>query len=125
MNHDDYVALYEERRALQGQVDKLTSELEHEAEIILEKMLEDGVTSVKLIDGYTVYAHTQAYTRATDRARCNEVLSSLGLEYIIGPNTQSLSAYVREAGGRDHIAEDLYDCTDTYERTSLRVRRSS
>jgi hypothetical protein len=89
---------------------------------VLEQWANEGVDSMR-VDGKTVSLRRQIYARVLDREHIAEAMRAAGIEHLLTPNTNSLSAWLRE---KEEAQEPLPPCLEgivgTYERFSLSVR---
>lgn len=118
-----WLALDDQRRALEDQVKAITTQCEQMRERILERWADEGVDSVR-VDGRTVAVRRSVYARVLDRARLVPALRAAGLEDLLTANTTTLSAWIRE---REDHGEPLPTAFDevigTFERFSLVTRK--
>lgn len=119
-----YLALKDRKEALDAQVKEVTAELEAVQAALLERWSEDGTTSQR-VDGRLVSLRRQAFATVidSDYDRAARALKEAGLDHLLRPNTQTLSALLREyeAEGRP-LPPSFEGAIGIYERYSLSVR---
>ena len=102
-------------KGINAEIDTITAR-------VLDRWTDDGVDSM-CVDGKTISMRRQVYARVLDREHVAEALREAGLEHLLTPNTNSLSAWLRE---KEEAQESLPPCLEgivgTYERFSLSVR---
>jgi hypothetical protein len=100
----------------------IATEIEIVTARILDRWAEDGVSSMK-VDGRLLSLRRQVWARVLDRERIVSALEAAGLGHLLTPNSQSLSAVLREweENGQD-IPAPLVGVIDSFERFSLSVR---
>lgn len=105
----------EELRVINMQIDEIT-------ERVLDRWVDQGVDSVR-VDGKTVSLRRQIYARVLDREQIAEALREAGVGHLLTPNTNTLSAWLREReGNNEPLPPCLEGIVGTYERFSLSVR---
>lgn len=119
-----YLALKDRKEALDAQAKDVAAELETVQAALLERWSEDGTTSQR-VDGRLVSLRRQAYATVVDSDydRAARALKEAGLEGLLRPNTQTLSAWIREreAAG-EPLPASFEGAIGLYERFSLSVR---
>lgn len=100
----------------------IATEIEVLTARILDRWAEDGVSSMK-VNGATVYMRRSIYARILDREHVAEAMREAGLDSMLSPNTNTLSAWLREREENDEpIPPALDGIVGTYERFQLGVR---
>lgn len=117
-----FIALDARRKALDAELKDVTGRLEAMREPLLDQWIQEGVTSLK-VDGHTVSLRRQVWARVVDRERIADALRREGLESLLTPNSQQLSAWVREREAEGQpLPASFAGVVDTFERFSLSVR---
>lgn len=122
---DDLRALLELRSEKERHEDALkgiNAEIDVITQRVLDRWSEEGVSSMK-VDGTTVYLRRSIYARVLDREHVVEALREAGLDAMLTPNTNTLSAWLREkeeAG--EPLPPSLEGIVGTFERFALGVR---
>lgn len=102
-------------KGINGEIDTITAR-------ILDRWAEDGIDSMK-VDGKLVSLRRQVWARILDRSVVAEVLREAGLDALLTPNLQSLSAYIREVESNEQELPPAFaGVIDRHERYSLSVR---
>lgn len=116
------LALSAEKDALEAQIKTVNAERDRITQDILDRWSEDGTQSIKF-DGKTVYLRRSVYAKVLDREHIAEAMREAGLDSMLTPNTNTLSAWLRE---KEENGEPLPPALDgmvgTYERFALGVR---
>ena len=125
----DFASLAQRKRALEQELREVKAQITTTQEPLLEHLAEQGMRSIKLDDGSTVYIHRAVYVGAkdTDYNRACTAFADAGLgEFVLRRfNTNTVSAWYREATAEgSSIPRALEDVLDVNERISLRVRSS-
>lgn len=121
-----YLDLHARKRALEAEMKEVNAEMEALQASVLERWMDEGVTSVK-VNGSTLYVRRSVYATVIDGdyARATRALKEAGLEYLLRANTTSLSAWVRE---REENGEPLPPSFEgaigRFERYQLGTRKS-
>lgn len=116
------LALNTEKDALEAQLKDVNAERERITQGILDRWSEDGTQSIK-IDGKTVYLRRSIYAKVLDREHVAAALRDAGLDFMLTPNTNTLSAWLREKEENgEPIPQSLDGVVGTYERFALGVR---
>lgn len=129
----DYIRLNFQKRELKVNLKSIQDAIDLLEEPLLEDLLQDGVTSIK-IDGATVYmhriqrarvipAHGEGAATQEDRQRALEALEKIGMRREFETlNHNSLSAWARQLP--EGLPDELTGSIRLDEETSLRVRKS-
>ena len=125
----DYAELAQRKRALEHELREVRAQMNTTQEPLLDHLAEQGVRSIKLDDGSSVYIHRAVYVGAkdTDYDRACTAFADAGLgEFVLRRfNTNTVSAWYREATAEgSSIPRALEDVLDVNERITLRVRSS-
>lgn len=116
------VELRAEKDRLEEALKPVTTEIEAVTARILDRWSEDGIDSMR-VDGKHVVLSRRVWARVIDRARVAEVLRAAGLDALLTPNAQSLSAYVKEMEENDQpLPPGFEGVIDRFEKYSLSVR---
>lgn len=116
------LTLNAEKDELEARLKTVNSEREHITQTILDRWSEDGTQSIKL-DGKTVYLRRSVYAKVLDREHVAEALREAGLDSMLTPNTNTLSAWLREKEENgEPMPPGLDGIVGTYERFALGVR---
>lgn len=104
-----YAQLKDAKRVLEQQIEKIKEELNGLEPRLLDHFAEQGINSLKLDAGFTVYLRGQWWARPKDgnyEAAC-QALRDAGLEGMIHEqfSVQTLSAWVREIKKEDPAAK--------------------
>jgi hypothetical protein len=92
------VAAHKRKKALENELKEVGSEIEVLSEECREKFIQEGIQSMR-VDGRTVYIYRQIFSGIAEgygKPDVKGALEELGLDDLIGYNSQSLNAYVRE-----------------------------
>jgi len=137
---NQFIELDEKRKKMEGDVDKLKEELQKLEPQIMERFENAGMQSMKSKSGVVVYIRRDLWAGAAEGADALllEALKTVGLGDMVKEkvNTQTLSAYIREAE-REHFAgaaseipklisvlpEPLRGAVAITEKFSLRTRK--
>ena len=102
-------------KGINGEIEVITGR-------ILDRWAEDGIDSMK-VDGNTISLRRQVYARILDREHVAEAMREAGLDAMLTPNTNTLSAWLREKEDNgEPLPPGLDGIVGTYERYSLSVR---
>ena len=114
-----------EKDRLEARIKEITAERDEITNGVLEQWSMDGVTQMR-VDGATVYVRRSAYARILDRDRVKEVMEGAGLAGMLTPNTNTLSAWIREreADGQP-LPESFEGVVGVFERFALGVRNGA
>lgn len=116
------LTLNAEKDALEAQLKAVNAERDHITQSILDRWSEDGTQSIKL-DGKTVYLRRSIYAKVLDREHVAEAMREAGLDSMLTPNTNTLSAWLREKEENgEPLPPGLDGIVGTYERFALGVR---
>lgn len=116
------IALNGEKDALEARLKEINADRERVTQSILDRWSEDGTQSIKL-DGKTVYLRRSVYAKVLDREHVAEALREAGLDFMLTPNTNTLSAWLREREENgEPIPPGLDGIVGTFERFALGVR---
>ena len=123
----DFASLAQRKRALEQELREVKAQITTTQEPLLEHLAEQGMRSIKLDDGSTVYIHRAVYVGAKDTnyARACDALDAAGLGDFVQRrfNSNTISAWYREqTANGDTIPSDLEDTLDVAEKINLRVR---
>lgn len=121
-----YLALQARKRALDTESKEVGAEMERLQAEILDRWVDDGVTSVR-VNGSTVYVRRQALATIVDGDydRAARALREAGLEGLLRANTTSLGAFIRECEANEQPLPPSFEgAIATFERFSLGVRNS-
>ena len=126
-----YAQLKDAKRVLESQIDKIKDELNMLEPRLLDHFAEQGINSMKLDAGWTVYLRGQWWARPKDGdyERACEALRKAGLEGMVHEtvNVQTLSAWVREQKKEDPAAElpwSFQDAIVATQQFNVLVRKS-
>lgn len=118
----EYIALERERASLEARIKDINARREQIADAVLSRWSEDGTTQQR-VDGVTLYVRRSAYARVIDRDRVREVLEAEGLGTMLTPNTQTLSAWIREREQEGlPLPESFTGVVDVFERHQIGAR---
>lgn len=102
-------------KGINAEIDTITAS-------ILDRWADEGVDSMR-VDGKTVSLRRQVYARVLDREHVAAALQEAGLGHLLTPNTNTLSAWLREKEeAQEPLPPSLEGIVGTYERFSLSVR---
>ena len=126
-----YAQLKDSKRVLEAEIDKLKDELRAMELRILDHFADEGIQSLKIDTGFTVYLRGQWWARPTDGdyPRACAALEAAGLGAMVHEtvNIQTLSAYVREVKKEDISADlpsTLDGAIDITQQFNVLVRKS-
>lgn len=137
---NQFIELDEKRKKLEGDVDAIKEELKIIEPQIMERFENAGMQSMKSKSGVVIYVRRDLWAGAAEGADAllPEVLKTVGLGDMVKErvNTQTLSAYIREAE-REHfggvateipklitvLPEPLQGAVAITEKFSLRTRK--
>jgi len=116
------LALRQDKERHEDVLKGINAEIEILTSRILDRWTDDGVDSVKM-DGKTIYVRRSIYAKVLDREHVAEAMREAGLDSMLTPNTNTLSAWLREREDNgEPIPPALDGIVGTYERFSLSVR---
>jgi len=116
------LALRQDKERHEDVLKGINAEIEIMTSRILDRWTDDGVDSVKM-DGKTIYVRRSIYAKVLDREHVAEAMREAGLDSMLTPNTNTLSAWLREREDNgEPIPPALDGIVGTYERFSLSVR---
>lgn len=116
------LALRQDKEAHENALKGINAEIDTIQARILDRWVDDGVDSMR-VDGKTVSLRRSVYAKVLDREHIAEALREAGLESMLTPNTNTLSAWLREREEREEpLPPSLEGIVGTYERFSLSVR---
>lgn len=111
------------KEAHEAALKPITAEIEEITARVLDRWSEDGVSSMK-VDGRLLSLRRQVWARVLDREHVAEALREAGLETFLTPNTQTLSAWLREKEENgEPLPPGLEGIVGTFEKFSLAVRK--
>lgn len=116
------LALRQAKESHENALKGINAEIEVIQSRILDRWVDDGVDSMR-VDGKTVSLRRQVWARVLDRERITDALREAGLDSMLTPNTNTLSAWLREkeeAG--EPLPQGLEGIVGTFEKFSLSVR---
>lgn len=116
------LGLNAQKEALEQQLKEINQERDRITGHVLERWSTDGVSSMK-VDGKTVYLRRSVYARVLDREHVADALRAAGLDSMLTPNTNTLSAWLREKEEQgEPLPPSLDGIVGMYERFALGVR---
>ena len=118
----ELLVLNAEKDQLEARLKEINAERDRITQHVLDRWAEDGVSSMK-VDGKTVYMRRSIYARILDREHVAEAMREAGLASMLTPNTNTLSAWIREKEENgEPLPPSLDGIVGTYERFALGVR---
>ncbi len=115
-----FVHLADLERELKAKLADVTAERIALEGVLLDHWSNNGITQMR-VAGLTVYPQTTLYASAP-----LDAVREAGLDDLVGVNSQSLSAFVREKRRLDEpLPEPLAAAIRITEKTSLRTRRGT
>lgn len=126
---EEFAELYEKKRRLEASLRGIKAAIGAMEEPLMEQLSAQGLKSVSLTDGSSVYIHRQVWagvksegdkTTPEEKRRAVEALEALGMTDMVTLNYMSLSAWCRE---HEDLPPGLDDVIELEERYSLRCRR--
>ena len=125
-----YVALYENRRALEEEAESIRKRMAVMEEPLRHSMIEAGVMRLKLDSGHTLSLQTKVFPAMKDGVDRVAVIAALradGYGHLVteGFNGNSMNALVRElaAANDGELPGALGGVYETTDRTEVNVRR--
>lgn len=116
------LSLRQEKETHEDALKGINAEIDTIQTRILDRWSEDGVDSMR-VNGKTVYLRRSLYARVLDRQNIAEAMREAGLDSMLTPNTNTLSAWLREREDQDlPLPPSLEGIVGTYERFALGVR---
>ncbi len=110
------------RKVIEAELKEINAESDQITQSVLDRWSEDGVTSMK-VDGHTVYMRRSIYAKVLDRDRIADAMREAGLASMLTPNTNTLSAWLREREeNQEPLPQSLEGIVGTFERFALGVR---
>ena len=123
--YKEFVELAKRKKQLNSQLKDIEDKLALLSESILEEWIESGSNSHK-IDGMTIYLHSQGWATPREGKTRFDVVSALevsGMDEYVNFNSQSFSAFLREASD-DDMPDDLKEVVELKMKHSIRARKS-
>lgn len=126
---EEFAELYEKKRRLEASLRGIKARIGAMQEPLMEQLSAQGLKSVSLTDGSSVYIHRQVWagvrsenekTTPEEKRRAVEALEALGMTDMVTLNYSTLSAWCRE---QESLPPGLDELIELEERYSLRCRR--
>jgi hypothetical protein len=125
-----FLELTEQERTLKEALRIVGAELERVDEALVANMVEEGLRSVKLDTGDSVYLHRRTYPKMRDGMERRDVIEALraaGYDALVEPNYNSnrLNALVSEWAKSGGMPQQMTRVLELSERVEARVRRGA
>ena len=123
--YKEFVELAKRKKQLKADLKITGDKMEILGDIILEEWIETGSKSHK-IDGIDIYLHSQGWATPREGKTRFDVVNALevsGMDEYVNFNSQSFSAFLREASD-DDMPDDLKEVVELKMKHSIRARKS-
>lgn len=122
-----FVQLNARKKELQAQLREVKDEMKELDQELQEEMLQSGIQNMKVqADGvespYTVYIQTKKWASPLDKRQATQVLLDHGYDYMVGPQSQSVSKLFREE--EDSLPEEIREAFNVTEKVKIKARKS-